>query len=78
MRPEGHILLSRDCYCVMIRKMLLDVEYVFNKNVLQCEEISYLPSKPQMEDNTAESSSLKQRFLPCIYSSVFFSIDSRE
>lgn len=44
MRPEGHIPLSRDCYCAVIRKMLCDVEYAFNKNVLQCEEIFCLPS----------------------------------
>lgn len=44
MRPEGHIPLSRDCYCAMVRRKLRDVENAFNKNVLQCEEISYLPS----------------------------------
>lgn len=44
MRPEGHIPLSRDFYCAMIRKMLHDVDYAFHKNVLQHEEIRYLPS----------------------------------
>lgn len=44
MRPEGRIPLSRDCNCAVIRKMLRDVEYAFDKNVLQCEEISYLLS----------------------------------